>query len=284
MTSTMALRIVSVLALILTVSCAGKDDTQSISALDAKTTYEKGLSLLKGGLCASDKYVIGIRDSGARPSDDEPEFKPKPSAREGFKLISEAHKMGYQDASFIYAKAMEVGILIEKDYPASIELYRKLAEAGHVLSQYELGQELMYGSLTKDPFLFKKTGAAVRTDVEAFSWYLKAAKNGYPVAQNSVAVCYQRGSGTERDPSASFKWAKLSAYAGYAGGQMTLGIHYINAEAVDQDLDVANAWFKIASDSPDVSIVRMYMQKIASHVDPKRSSAIEAQLRKELQK
>ena len=99
-----------------------------------------------------------------------------------------------------------------------------------------------------------------------------------------MAVCYQRGSGTERDPNDSFKWAKLSAYAGYAGGQMTLGIHYINAEAVDQDLDVANAWFKIASDSPDVSIVRMYMQKIASHVDPKRSSAIEAQLRKEIKK
>jgi TPR repeat protein len=284
MNSTMALRIVSVLALLLTVSCAGKDDTRSIGTLDAKATYEKGMSLLKSGLCSSDKYMIGIREPCARSPDEEPEFKPKPGAQEGLKLIAEAHKMGHQDASFIFAKAMEVGILTEEDYPASIELYRKLAEAGHVLSQYELGQELMYGRLTKDPFLFKKTGTTIRTDVEAFSWYLKAAKNGYPVAQNSVAVCYQRGSGTERDPSASFKWAKLSAYAGYAGGQMTLGIHYINAEAVDQDLDVANAWFKIASDSPDVSIVRMYMQKIASHVDPQRSSAIEAQLRKELQK
>ena len=277
----MVLRIVSILALFITVSCTGKDEAKTI-VMDDKATYTKGLALLEDGLCSSNKHMIGIRDLSALPSDDDPEFKPKPSAQEGFKLIAEAHKRGYQDASFIYAKAMEVGILIEEDYPASIELYRKLANAGHVLSQYELGQELMYGRLTKDRFLLKRTGTRVQTDVEAFSWFLKAAENGYPFAQNSVAVCLQRGSGTERNPKASFKWAKLSAYAGYVGGQETVGIHYINGDGVPQDLDMANAWFKIAADSPNNSMAKIYAGKIAEYVNQKRSAALEMQLREEL--
>jgi TPR repeat protein len=278
----MALRIVSVLLLLLTVSCAGKDDTKSISAIDAKATYEKGLALLNDGLCALDKYTVGISNSATRVPDDEPDFKPKPSAQEGFRLITEAHKMGYHDASFIYAKAMEVGILIDEDYPASIDLYRKMAEAGHVPSQYELGQELMYGRLTKDRFLLKRTGTSVQTDVEAFAWFLKAAESGHPFAQNSVAVCLQRGSGTERDPKASFKWAKLSAFAGFVGGQETVGIHYINGDGVPQDLDMANAWFKIAADSPNNSMAKIYAGKIAEYVNQKRSAALEKQLREEL--
>lgn len=277
----MVLRIVSILALFITVSCTGKDEAKPI-VMDAKATYTKGMALLKDGLCSSDKYMIGIRDSGTLPSDDDPEFKPKLSAQEGFKLITEAHKMGYHDASFICAKAMEVGILIEADYPASIELFRKLANAGHVLSQYELGQELMYGRLTKDRFLLKRTGISVQTDVEAFSWFLKAAESGYPFAQYSVAVCLQRGSGTERDPKASFKWAKLSAYAGFVGGQETVGIHYINGDGVPQDLDMAYAWFQIAADSPNSSMVKIYAGKIAEHVNRARSAALEKQLREEL--
>lgn len=274
----MVLRILSILALTVAAACSGANT----AVMDAKATYEKGRALLNDGLCASDKYMVGISNSATRMLDGEPDFKPKPSAEEGFRLITEAHKMGCYDASFIYAKAMEVGILIDEDYPASIELYRKMAEAGHVLSQYELGQELMYGRLTKDRFLLKRTGTGVQTDVEAFSWFLKAAENGYPFAQNSVAVCLQRGSGTERNPKASFKWAKLSAYAGYVGGQETVGIHYINGDGVPQDLDMANAWFKIAADSPNNSMAKIYAGKIAEYVNQKRSAALEKQLREEL--
>ena len=274
----MVLRILSILALTVAAACSGANT----AVMDAKATYEKGRALLNDGLCASDKYMVGISNSATAMLDGEPDFKPKPSAQEGFKLIAEAHKRGYQDASFIYAKAMEVGILIEEDYLASIELYRKLANAGHVLSQYELGQELMYGRLTKDRFLLKRTGTSVQTDVEAFSWYLKAAESGHPFAQNSVAVCLQRGSGTERDPKASFKWAKLSAYAGFVGGQETVGIHYINGDGVPQDLDMANAWFQIAADSPNRSMAKIYAGKIAEYVNQKRSAALEKQLREEL--
>lgn len=274
----MVLRILSILALTVAAACSGANT----AVMDAKANYEKGRALLNDGLCASDKYMVGISNSVTAMLDGEPDFKPKPSAQEGFKLIAEAHKRGYQDASFIYAKAMEVGILIDEDYPASIELYRKLAEAGHVLSQYELGQELMNGRLTKDRSLLKRTGTSVQTDVEAFSWFLKAAESGHPFAQNSVAVCLQRGSGTERDPKASFKWAKLSAYAGYVGGQETVGIHYINGDGVPQDLDMANAWFQIAADSPNTSMAKIYAGKIAEYVNQKRSAALEKQLRDEL--
>ncbi len=277
----MALRIFSILALFVAVSCSGKHETK-VAGMDARATYEAGLALLKGGLCELDQYMIGISDEAKRIQDGPPDFKPKPSALEGFKLITEAHRMGHQDASFIYAKAMEVGIIIEENYPASVELYRKLANAGHVQSQYELGQELMYGRLTNDRFLLKRTGTSVQTDVEAFSWFLKAAESGHPFAQNSVAVCLQRGSGTERDPKASFKWARLSAFAGFVGGQETVGIHYINGDGVPQDLDMANAWFQIAAESSGSSMAKIYAGKIAEHVNRVRSAALEKQLREEL--
>jgi TPR repeat protein len=279
----MTARILSILVLLVT-ACAGQDAQVSATAKNPEVLYKNGRELLNKGLCASDKYRAGISKNLTRTGPAQSDFKPNADALEGFKLISEAHSLGYPDASFVYAKCMESGILIEENFLAGIELHRKLAKAGYVPSQVHLGYELMYGRLAKDRFLFKSSGTRVSADVEAFSWYLKAAENGDPSSQNSVAVCYKNAVGTERDLAASLKWAKLSAFAGCYAGQTTLGIHYINGDAVPQDLDVANAWLKIASEDPDGGLVSMYINKIAPYVDKKRSAEIEALIRSDLKK
>lgn len=248
-------------------------------------SYLRGMELLRQGLCVDDKVQIGIEKIDPRAAfenpDSQSEFKPKPVAQEGLKLIIDAYNMGNLDAGVLYAKCMENGVIIPADYPAAIDLLGKLAAAGNAESQYHLAQELMNGRLAKDRFILKRTGTSVPTDVEAFSLFLKAAESGHALAQNSVAVCYQRGVGTERDPKASFKWAKLSAYAGCYGGQATLGVHYINGDAgVERDFDTAYAWFKIASDSTDLTTI--YSKRIEPWVDRKKSAEIEAALRKEL--
>ncbi len=252
----------------------------------AKKSYLRGLELLRQGLCADDKDQIGLEKIDPRTAFENPdsltEFKPKPTAKEGLKLIIEAYDLGEFDAGLVYAQCMKSGIILAEDYQGAISLLGKLASKGHAASQYILAQELMNGRLAGDRSLLKQSGTRVPTDVEAFSLFLKAAESGHALAQNSVAVCYQRGVGTERDPKASFKWAKRSAYAGCYAGQATLGVHYINGDAgVDRDFDTAYAWFKIASDSGNLAS-GIYSERIKPQVDRKRSAEIEAVLRKEL--
>ena len=281
----LALRILSVLTMTLITGYSQPTPAKGAENVQAKKLYERGLELLDQGLCDDDKFRIGIGKYDLRVAfehtDSQPEFKPKPIAQEGLKHIIEAYNLGSLDAGVIYAQCMENGVILPEDYPDAMDLFGKLAAAGNAASQYHLAQELMNGRLAKDRFILKRTGTSIPTDVEAFSLFLKAAESGHALAQNSVAVCYQRGVGTERDPQASFKWAKLSAYAGHEGGQVTLGIHYINGDAgAERDYDTAYAWFKIASDRTDLTTI--YSKRIEPWVDRKKSAEIEARLRKEL--
>lgn len=272
-------RTLTILITFLTVFLAGLNAQSKPAEKNPQSLCKKGVELLEKGLCSSDKYRSGISEKLSWSNKEGTDFKPTTDALEGFKLISEAHELGYPAASFIYAKCMQSGLFIKEDFPAGIELHRKLARAGHIPSQVHLGHELMYGRLAKDRFLFKSTGTHISTDVEGFSWYLRAAESGDPSAQNSVAVCYQNAVGTDQNMTESFRWAKLSALAGSYAGQTTLGIHYINGIVVQQDLDVANAWLKIASEDSDGGMVKIYIDKIAPYVNIKRSAVIENQIR-----
>ncbi len=277
-------RNLAILIIALTALLNGLNAQNNPPAKDPQVIYKKGRELLENGLSDTDKYRAGIIKKLTWSNKEQSDFKPSATAEEGFKLISEAHELGNLDASFIYAKCMQSGIFVVENFPAGVELHRKLAKAGHVPSQVCLGYELMYGRLAKDRSLFKTSGTQVSSDVEAFSWYLKAAESGDASAQNSVAVCYQNAVGTEKNMSESFRWAKLSAMAGSYAGQTTLGIHYINGIAVQQDFDIASAWLRIALDDPDGGIVSVYINKIASYVDEKRSTEIEVQIRSMLSK
>jgi TPR repeat protein len=269
---------------IISAECAGQNETSDTSHAKASALYEKGLEQVKQGLCAGDKFLIGLGKLNVRRIDQETDLKPKPIAEEGFKLIISAHDAGYADASFTFAKCLEHGILVKENYPEAIRIYRKLSALGHSNSQYELGEELIHGRLASNPSLLKTSSVDSPTDVEGFDWLLKAAESGHPNAQNAAAVCLQQGVGTVRDVKASFKWAQLSAYAGAYSGQFTLAIHYVNAEAVPQDLDRAYAWFKISSEDDEGSMIASYMKKIEPYVNHKRSSDIEAKEREEIAK
>lgn len=263
-------------------SCGAQAPTRNANEDEAEKLYMKGVEALNQGLCDADRAQIGLCELDMKAAFEQTDSKPKPVAFEGLKLIVRSHDRGYPDAGLIYAKCLMHGILTE-DYQAAIDILEKLSAAGHAASQYTFAQELMYGRLAKDPFLFKRTGTTVGTDVEAFSLFLKAAKSGNSKAQNSVAVCYQRGVGTERNPREALKWARQSAFAGCYGGQVSLAIQYINGDGGEgRDFDTAYAWLKIASDHTDMTTV--YSTRIAPYVDLKRSGEIESRLRDELKK
>jgi hypothetical protein len=85
------------------------------------------------------------------------------------------------------------------DFETAIRLWRALAERGHAVSQYNLGQ--MY---------YEGQGVAQSFE-EAIKWYQRAAEQGLPEAQLGVGVAYGLGRGVPRDLLKAYLWLSLAA-------------------------------------------------------------------------
>ncbi|MEZ5446342.1 MAG: tetratricopeptide repeat protein [Gammaproteobacteria bacterium] len=105
---------------------------------------------------------------------------------------------------------------LRADYWSAVEAYERgdygtarkelepLAAAGDAKSQVRLG--LMY----------REGRGAPRDARTAFSWLLKAAKQGRPDAQFLVGTMYRRGEGTPQDEQAGVAWLRRAAAQGNA--------------------------------------------------------------------
>jgi hypothetical protein len=85
------------------------------------------------------------------------------------------------------------------DFDAAIRLWRSLAERGHAVSQYNLGQMYYEGE------------GVVQSFEEAVKWYQRAADQGLPEAQLGVGVAYGLGRGVPRDLLKAYLWLSLAA-------------------------------------------------------------------------
>ncbi|MEJ6830614.1 MAG: tetratricopeptide repeat protein, partial [Akkermansiaceae bacterium] len=75
------------------------------------------------------------------------------------------------------------GNVIQKDYVEAVKWYRKAAEQGHAIAQYNLGCSYASGKgVTQD-------------DVEAVKWYRKADLQGQAIAQTIKRSIYDCGGG-----------------------------------------------------------------------------------------
>lgn len=92
-----------------------------------------------------------------------------------------------------------------EDWPYSLHAarwwYKKAAEQGHALAQYE------YGQCNLD-----KTNLHPQ---EALKWFRKAAEQGYDEAQFWVAMFYADGYVVEKDPVEALYWLKRAAAQGH---------------------------------------------------------------------
>ena len=121
---------------------------------------------------------------------------------------------------------------VKKDLTKAIYWYRKAAEQGYAMAQYNMG--VCYAN-----------GRGVTQDyAEAVKWYRKAAEQGYADAQNNLGVCYYGGKGTKKDYQLAVFWFKRAAENGDAYAQNNLGECYRDGEGVEKDLTQARFWFK----------------------------------------
>ena len=91
---------------------------------------------------------------------------------------------------------------MKQDHSEAARWYRKAAEQGHAVAQYNLG--VMY-----------KNGQGVKQDhAEAVRWYRKAAEQGQADAQCSLGVMYLNGQGVRQDHAEAVRWYRKAAEQG----------------------------------------------------------------------
>ena len=80
-------------------------------------------------------------------------------------------------------------------------------------------------------------------DTLARQWYLKAAKQGHPEAQNSFGMMYAEGRGGTQSYKLAREWWQKAAHQGHEGAQFNLGRMYGFGVGVSTDIPQAEKWF-----------------------------------------
>jgi TPR repeat protein len=76
-------------------------------------------------------------------------------------------------------------------------------------------------------FIYLK-GQGVKQDYQqAMFWYLRAAEQGYPIAQHNLGVMYAKGQGVAQDYKQAVSWYRKAAEQGHAPAQAILGFMYL---------------------------------------------------------
>ena len=154
----------------------------------------------------------------------------------GMKLIDEA-----ADRDGVSAISFLASALSDKDPEKAEKLWRKAAELGGALAQYNLGEYFAWG-------------LGVPLDyTEAARWYRKAADQGFAGAQYKLGVMYQNGRGVPLDFAEAMKWHRKAADQGDASAQVNLGVMYKQGLGVSQDYAGALKWYRKAADQGDAT-------------------------------
>ncbi len=120
-----------------------------------------------------------------------------------------------------------VGEGTEQSDEKAAEWYRKGAEQGLDVAQFDLGTMCLMGRGTE------------RSDVEALAWYLKAAEQGYADAQNNVGFMFEHGRGTEQSYEKAAEWYAKASEQRDTLATYHLGRLYEEGKGVPQSIDKA---------------------------------------------
>ena len=122
---------------------------------------------------------------------------------------------------------------------------KALAEKGDVNAQYKLAGMYTLGVVTP------------KNDVEAVTWFRKAAEQNDPRGQSMLGVMYTNARGVERDYTEAIKWFNKAAAQKSAHAQYNLGHMYSTGKGVKQDNVESANWYRKAAEQNDANSQRI---------------------------
>ena len=192
--------------------------------------------------------------------------------QKGSALVKKAAENGMSDAQSYLAVCFRDGIGVPKDMKQAVYWWEKAATQGNVSSQVNLGVCYANGyGVAKDNTLAKywwekaasqgdkiakknleslneNTKPSTTTnEKDNFINNIDKARNGDPIAQLEIGICYQKGDGVEKDEIKAFEWFEQSARQGNADAQTCLGLCYGMGMGVQKDFDQAIKWWRKAA-------------------------------------
>ena len=124
----------------------------------------------------------------------------------------------------------------EKNYVDAVYWFRKSAEQGDPVGQYNLGEAY-------------HKGYGVRKNIaEALKLYHKAAAQGEKNAIGSIGYCYITGDGVAQDAKQAVEWFKKAAALGNNQSMHNMGLCYELGEGVSKDLQESAIWYRKAAE------------------------------------
>jgi TPR repeat protein len=95
-------------------------------------------------------------------------------------------------------------------------------------------------------------GKGVQQDYfESAKWFLRAAEQGHPIAENVIGYMYWRGEGVSRDYRQAVEWFRKAAEQNYGPAQLNLAALYQNGVGVPLNYAEAYKWFTLAANYDD---------------------------------
>ncbi len=136
---------------------------------------------------------------------------------------------------FFVGEMYYYGFGVEEDRNIAVKWYKKAADQGYVVSQWQLG------------FCYYTGSGVTKSIKEAIIWFRKAADQGYANAQCALGNLYDVGRGVVRDSCEAVKWYRKAAEQGFADAQLNLGIMYYEGEGVIKNYQEASTWYHKAA-------------------------------------
>ena len=153
------------------------------------------------------------------------------------KAADQGHALAQFNLGIMHAK----GEGVPQNDSLAVTYYRKAAEQGHADAQNNFGS--MYAQ-----------GRGVPLDIErAVEWQRKAADQGNALAQYNLGERYSAGLGVRRDDLVAANWYRKAADQGYAPAQLGLGSLYEAGLGVPKDHNLALEWYRRAAEQGDPS-------------------------------
>ncbi|PKM04919.1 MAG: hypothetical protein CVV16_03285 [Gammaproteobacteria bacterium HGW-Gammaproteobacteria-6] len=196
----------------------------------------------------------------------------EPNSMTAYDLYAEADYRGHPWAKAEMAKLLWLGSEVAQDKELAL---RYLGDALPALQQ-AANQGDAHANYLLGWFNGSTTLLQNASPDRAYSYYMKAAEAGSPLAMTNIGFIYQTGSGRPVNETLAADWAQRAASQSYPRALTNLGIYFRDGFGVRQDFTEALRLFTLASNQhePEAIFSLGQMHEKGQGVEPDITKAI----------